>query len=310
MTRLRIVLLQRALVWLEEVARDLRYAGRTLRRSPTFTATAAATLALAIGANTAMFSVLNAVLLRPLPYQSPDELAMLWTEDPTRDIREGRSALWDVDEWRRQSQTFADLATFDTVTTVLSSADGSDQVIGASISPNLLALLGVRPMLGRSFTGEEAEQEQRLVLVSHRFWQTRFGGSPSALGATLVVNDVPSQIVGILPADFKVARMEADVWMPHATRRSVRGGQTWFVVGRLRPGATFQQAQSEMSAVATRLNQQLPAGERSQGVSVVPMGLSVVGPQSRLALWTLGGAVFFVFLIAAANVTSLSLARS
>ena len=297
-------------MWLEELPRDLRYALRTLRKSPAFTTTAAATLALAIGANTAMFSVLNAVLLRPLPYRSPEQLAMLWTEDPTQNLREGRSALWDVEQWRSQSQSFADMATFDTVSTMLTGADGVEQIVGASISPNLLPLLGVQPVLGRSFSTEEAEQQQRLVLISHRFWQARFGGSHDALGATLVLNGVPSQIIGILPADFQIARFDADVWEPHTTRRSVRGGQTWFVIGRLRPGVTFDQAQAEMSAVARRLNDQLPAAERNQGISVVPLSLYVVGPQSRLALWMLGGAVFCVFLIAAANVTSLSLARS
>ena len=296
--------------WLDEARQDLRYAARTLRKSPAFTTTAAATLALAIGANTAMFSVLNAVLLRPLPYRSPEQLAMLWTEDPTQNLREGRSALWDVEQWRSQSQSFADMATFDSVSTVLTGADGVEQIVGASISPNLLPLLGVQPVLGRSFSTEEAEQRQRLVLISHRFWQARFGGSHDALGATLVLNGFPSQIIGILPADFQIARFDADVWEPHTTHRSVRGGQTWFVIGRLRPGVTFDQAQAEMSAVARRLNDQLPAAERNQGISVVPLSLYVVGPQSRLALWMLGGAVFCVFLIAAANVTSLSLARS
>ncbi len=300
----------RSFMWLEDLARDVRHALRTLRKSPAFTTAAAATLALAIGANTAMFSVLNAVLLRPLPYRSPEQLAMLWTEDPTQNLREGRSALWDVEQWRSQSQSFADMATFDTVSTVLTGADGVEQIVGASISPNLLPLLGVRPVLGRSFSTEEAEQRQRLVLISHRFWQARFGGSHDALGATLVLNGFPSQIIGILPADFQIARFEADVWEPHTTRRSVRGGQTWFVIGRLRPGVTFDQAQAEMSAVARRLNDQLPATERNQGINVVPLSLYVVGPQSRLALWMLGGAVFCVFLIAAANVTSLSLARS
>ena len=235
---------------------------------------------------------------------------MLWTEDPTQNLREGRSALWDVEQWRRQSQSFADMATFDTVCTVLTGADGVEQIVGVSISPNLLPLLGVQPSLGRSFSTEEAEQRQRLVLISHRFWQARFGGSPDALGATLVLNGVPSQIIGILPADFQVASVDADVWEPHPTHHSVRGGQTWFVVARLRPGVTFDQAQAEMSAVARRVNDQLPAAERNQGISVVPLSLYVVGPQSRLALWMLGGAVFCVFLIAAANVTSLSLARS
>jgi len=182
--------------------------------------------------------------------------------------------------------------------------------VGASISPNLLPLLGVRPVLGRNFSIEEAEQRQRLVLISHRFWQARFGGSHDAIGATLVLNGVPCRIIGILPADFQIARVDADVWEPHTSRQSVRGAETWFVVGRLRPAVTFDQAQVEMSAVARRLDDQLPAAERNRGISVVPLSLYMVGPQSRLALWMLGGTVFCVFLIAAANVTSLSLARS
>ena len=295
--------------WLENLALDVRHALRTLRKSPAFTTAAATTLAMAIGTNTAMFSMLNAVLLRPLPYRSPEQLAMLWTEDPTQNLREGRSALWDVEQWRSHSQSVADMATFDSVSTVLTGADGAEQVAGASVSPNLLPLLGVRPVLGRSFSTEEAEQRQPLVLISHRFWQARFGGSHDAIGATLVLNGSPSRIVGVLPADFQIANFDADVWESHTTRRSVRGPQTWFVIARLRPGATFEQAQAEMSAVARRLNDPLPAAERNRGISVVPLSLYVVGPQSRLALWLLGGAVFFVFLIAAANVAGLSLAR-
>ena len=161
-------------MWLAELQRDLRYALRTLRKSPAYTAAAAATLALAIATNTAMFSVLDAVLLRPLPYRSPEQLAMLWTEDPTQNLREGRSALWDVEQWRRQSRSFTELATFDTVGTLLTGADGVEPIVGVSISPNLLPLLGVQPALGRNFSTEEAEQRQRLVLISHPFWQARF----------------------------------------------------------------------------------------------------------------------------------------
>jgi len=300
----------RSFMWLEDVWRDSRHGLRTLRKSPAFTAAAAATLALAIGANTAMFSVLNAVLLRPLPYRAPEQLAMLWTEDPTQNLREGRSALWSVEQWRSQSQSFADMATFDSVSMTLAADDGAEQIVGASISPNLLPLLGIQPALGRSFSADEAEQQQRLVLISHRFWQARFGGSLDALGATLVLNGVPRQIVGILPADFEIAMVAADVWVAHASRQDARGPDTWFVVGRLRPAATFDQAQEEMSTVARRLNDQLPANERNRGITVVPLTLYMVAPQSRLALWILGGAVFCVFLIAAANVTSLSLARS
>lgn len=300
----------RSFTWPEESLRDARYAVRTLRRSPAFTVTAAATLALAIGANTAMFSVLNAVLFRPLPYRSPGQLAMLWTEDPAQSLREGRSAVWDVEQWRRQSQTFADMATFDTISTVVTDADGAEPIVGMSTSPNLLPVLGVQPFLGRSFTVEDAERDSRVVMISHRLWRARFGGSPDALGATLVVNGLPTQIIGILPVDFRVANVEADVWEPHTTHTTVRGGQTWFVIGRLRPGVTVDQAQAEMSAVARRVNEPLPAVDRNRGITVVPMALYVVGPRPRLALWMLGGAVFCVFLIAAANVTSLSLARA
>ncbi len=235
---------------------------------------------------------------------------MLWTEDPTQNLHEGRSALWDVEQWLTQSQSFADMATFDSVTTTLTGAEGAEQILGVSTSPNLLSLLGVQPVRGRNFSTEETEEQKRLVLISHRFWQARFGGSNDAIGATLVLNGLPSQIIGILPADFQIAKLNADVWEPHTTRRSVRGGQTWFVVGRLRPTVTFDQAQTEMSAIARRLNDQLPAAEASRGITVVPLSLYMVRPQSRLALWMLGGAVFCVFVIAAANVTSLSLARS
>ena len=296
--------------WLQDVPRHLRQAFRTLGRSPAFTATATATLALAIGANTAMFSVLNAVLLRPLPYRAPEQLVMLWTEDPTKNVREGRAALWDVQQWQHQSQSFTDMATFDSVSTTLTGADGAEQLDGASISPNLLSLLGVRPILGRAFTTEEVDQRQRLVLVSHGFWQARFAGSDRVLGATLLLDGLPAEVIGVLPADFQVASLDADVWQAHPSRQGARGAETWFVIGRLRPTVTLDQAQSEMSAIARHLGDQLPVTERHTGISVVPLSLSLVSPRSRLALWMLGGAVFCVFLIAAANVTSLSLARS
>jgi putative ABC transport system permease protein len=299
-----------SLKWLEELPRDVRYALRALRKSPAFTTAAAATLALAIGTNTAMVSVLNAVLLRPLPYRSPEQLAMLWTENPTQNLREGRSALWDVEQWRNQSQTFADLATFDTVSRTLTGTDGAEQIVGTSISPNLLSLLGIQPVLGRSFSPDEVDQQQRLVLISHRFWQARFAGSHEALGASLVLDGLPSRIIGILPAGFQIARLDADVWESHPARQSVRGGEVWFVIGRLRPAVTFEQAQAEMGAIVRRLDDQLPVTHRNRDIRVAPLSLYLVGPQSRLALWLLGGAVFCVFLIAAANVTSLALARS
>jgi putative ABC transport system permease protein len=281
-----------------------------LRKHPAFTTTAAATLALAIGASTVMFSVVNTVLLRRLPYRSPEQLAVLWTEDPTQNLREGRSALWDVGQWRSQSQSFADVAVFDAVSRTLTAADGAERIVGARVSPNLFPLLGVQPARGRGFSIEEVEQRQRPVLISHRFWQARFTGSNDAIGATIVLDGVPSQIIGILPEGFEFATLKADVWEPQAMTTNARGGDTWFVVGRLRPAVTFVRAQLEMSAIAGRLNEQLPATERNRGISVVPLSLYMVGSESRLGLWMLGAAVSFVLLIAAANVASHTLARS
>jgi len=190
---------------LESLWQDVRYAARTLRKNPAFAATAVATLALAIGASTVMFSVVNAVLLRPLPYRAPDQLAMLWTEDPTQNLREGRSALWNVGQWQSRSQSFAEMAVFDPVSTTLTGADGAEQIVGAIISPNLLPLLGVQPAQGRGVSTEEAAQRQRLVLISHRFWRARFGGSNAAIGSTIVLDGRPSQIIGVLPAGFQIA---------------------------------------------------------------------------------------------------------
>ncbi|MBI1895961.1 MAG: ABC transporter permease [Acidobacteria bacterium] len=305
---------RRAVALVETTAQDLRYAVRTLRKSPGFSITAVAVLALAIGANTAMFSVLNAVLFRPLPYTAPEQLAMLWSEDPSQNLREGRSAYWNVEQWRSQSESFADMAFFDGVSVTLTSADRAEQISAVRHTPNLFPLLGVQPLHGRAFSAEEAEQRQRLALISHRFWQARFGGSFDAIGATMIIDGAPSRIIGILPADFQFDN--ADVWEPHTmypdweALRRARGRGFWGVIGRLRPNVTIDQAQAEMNAIARRLDEQLPSSQRNRGISVVPLSLQVIGPRPRLALWMLAGAVFFVLLIAATNVASLLLARS
>jgi len=178
---------------------DLRYALRRLRMSPGFAATSVATLALAIGASTAMFSILNAVLLRPLPYESPDRLAMLWTEVPGEGVREGRPAYWNVEQWRSQSRSFADLAVSDPVSVMLTHAGELEQISAVRVSPNFFPLLGVNPVLGRTFSRQEADDRERLAVISHRFWQARFGGSLDVIGASLQLDGLPSQIIGVLP---------------------------------------------------------------------------------------------------------------
>jgi putative ABC transport system permease protein len=304
----------RPLVWLDELARDVRHALRTLATGRSLPLAAVVTLALAIGSSIAMFSVLNAVLLEPLPYRAADRLAMVWTEDLSQGMTASRSALADVERWRNQSRAFEDLATFDGVARTLTAPEGAEQIIGAGMSSNLLAVLGVQPVRGRGFASGDAEQG--VVLIGHRFWHERFGGSNDAIGATLILDGVPAEIIGVLPADFGIATVDADVWHANAMAppgevgQDARGGATWFAVGRLRATATFAEALTELRAIAARLNAELPAVERNRSVAVEPLSHYVVGPESRLALWMLGGAVLFVFLIAVANVASLSLARS
>jgi putative ABC transport system permease protein len=308
-----------SLTWLEGVAQDLRYAVRQLRHNPAFAATAIATLALAIGAHTAMFSVLNTVLLRPLPYPSPEQLVMVWLEDPSQGLRERRSAYLTVAEWQRHSRSFVDLAVFDEASATLRGADGTDRISVVRASPSLFGVLGVQPSLGRTYSVEEADAQRRVAVISHRFWQTRFAGAPDTIGAFIDIDGRPSQIVGILsPEGFRLDAMDAnvDVWEPHTmipdwtTARSARGEGPWFVLGRLHPHVTVDQARTEMNAIARRLDEQLPAAARNRSVAVVPMSQYVVGSRPRLALWLLTGAVSCVLLIAAANVASLSLARA
>lgn len=308
---------RRTFAFVETIAQDVRYALRTLRKNPGFTLTSVLVLAVAIGANTAMFSVLHAILLRPLPYRSPEQLTVLWSELPSQNLREGRSAYWNIEQWRQQSETFADIAFFDGLSATLTTADGAEQISVVRHSPNFFPLLGVEPLYGRLFSEQEAEQRQRLALVSHRFWQARFGGSYDAIGAMITIDGIPSQIIGILPPDFHFLNdTNTDVWEPHTMfrdwelYRQARGSGFWSVIGRLRPDVSVAQAQAEMTAIARRLDEEMPLTDRKRGISVTPFTVQVAGQNVRLALWMLAGAVFCVLLIAASNVASLSLARS
>jgi len=321
---------ERSRLWLEVIAgilseapkehvrmtvHDFRYALRRLRASPGFALTSIATLALAIGASTALFSVLNAVLLRPLPFEAPDRLTMLWTEIPSRGLTAGRSAYGSVEEWRKQSQSFSDIAVLDPVSSILTRGAEREQISVSRVSPNFFPLLGVQPALGRTFTLQEADDRQRLAVISHRLWQARFGGSPAAIGASLELDGQASEIVGIMPASMQ-SGFGADVWEPHTLfpdwerRRTQQGAGQWFVLARLRPHATFGQAQAEMSAIAGRLDSQLPRAEQGRGISLTAFSQYLTGARPRLVLWMLTAAAFGLLLVAIANVAGLSLARS
>ena len=301
----------RTVIWLDELRRDVKSGARQMIAAPTATMVAVLTLALGIGATAAMLSVVNAVLLRPLPFDAPDRLAVIWVGEPGQDVR-GRPS-YSMVEALRAGRAFEDIAVMDPATVTLSGRDGAERIGVARVSPNFFPLLGIRALQGRLLTDEDATQRRRVALISHQFWQERFGGSPAAIGATLVLDGATSQIVGVLPPGL--LGRDRGVWEPHTLfpdweeRRTARNG-SWFAYGRLRPGVNAGQAEAEVTAIVRALDRDVPEGDRVQGASVMPLSRVIVGDTPRLALWLLAGAVLCVLLVAAANVAGLSLARA
>ena len=190
---------------------DFKFAFRQLLKNPGFTAVAVLTLALGIGANTAIFSVVNAVLLRPLPFRDPDRLAMLWTEDSRHQIHEAQTSYLNFEDWQRRSRLLEDMALFSQPTPLnLTFKDDTERVDGVRASANLFSLLGVQPMMGRSFSADEAERKERVVVLSHGLWLRRFGGEANVIGKTLWMEGKSSQIIGVMPAGFDFPGKQID----------------------------------------------------------------------------------------------------
>jgi putative ABC transport system permease protein len=300
--------------WLEALWQDLRFGARLLFKQPGFTVIAALTLGLGVGANVTIFSVVNAVLLRPLPYPDADRLVFLWSAAAKQNVAERASAYANYSEWRARSASFEDLAVFDPTAVTLTGAAEPEQVMSVRASANLFPLLGVAPMLGRTFTAEEERQKARVVVLSHGLWRRRFGASPNVLGQTLEIDGVSSQVIGVMPERFRPDQ-EAPVWEPLTlfpdweARKEQRGAGSWQVVGRLKPQVPLAQARAEMNAIARRLEQAYPDDNKGLGVNLVPIELQFTGDNVRLAIWMLFGAVVLVLLIACANVANLMLAR-
>ncbi len=299
---------------LETFWHDLRYAVRMLRRSPAFTVTAVITLALGIGATSAIFSVVSGVLLRPLPYPSPDRLAMVWMDNARIGLREDWHSFPDYLDYKQQSTTFADMAIFNnrSVTLTGDANEEPERVLGAHSSANLFDVLGVHPVRGRAFTaGEDTAGANSVVILSHGLWQRRFGGRDDALGRTLWMNGRAMQIVGIMPEGFAFPSRETQFWIPTGASEQLRTarGSLWLqVIGRLKPGISVQQAQADLARVNAGLLQQFPE-KKGQGVYVAGYTDHVVGT-IRPAILVLLGAVACVLLIACTNVANLLLARA
>jgi putative ABC transport system permease protein len=301
---------QRSLPVLESTLADIRFALRTLRRSPAYSLVAIATLAIGIGANTAIFSVVSGVLLQPLPYQNADRLMSIQTI--LYNFPAAVSAP-DFADWRRDARSFSGISAAYTSTTVLTGSGDATQLSQARVSANTFDVLGMRPILGRAFaSGEDEISAPRVAIIGERLWRTRFGSDSSIIGRAVTLDGFPTTVVGVAPSSMRWPE-RVDVWM--TTRfsekdlsQSSRGSRYITVVGRLRPNVTMAVARDEMSAIAKRLEAIDPRHNTKVGTRVDPL-LSSIVDDVRGPLFVLLGAVGFVLLIACANVGSLALGR-
>ena len=300
---------------------DLRYAARMLWKSPGFTAVAVLALALGVGANTAIFSVVHALMLRDLPYRDSARLTMVWEYNRSTDHHQNTISPPNFLDWRERSTVFEDMAAFYDVQSNMTGAGDPVQVPVQYVTPNLFSVLGVEPVRGRGFTPEDAREDAPpTAVLSHGFWQRRFGGDPSVVGRTVTLDGTPVTVVGVMPAGFQWAVQKGsrtgklpEVWMPlgftERNRDRAVTGRYMMSVARLKPGVTRERAQAEMDAIAAQLAEQYPDFNKHMGVEVVPLRQQFTGEIST-ALWVLVGAVLFLLLIACANVANLLLARS
>jgi len=295
---------------LDAVSQDLRYSARTLRKSPGFTTATILTLALGIGANSAIFSIVDGVLLKPVPYPRSAQLVDVYARDPNG--QRNYVSQPDLDDWRANSHSFSGLASWVPQSVNLTGLDQPERITGVFVSSNFLPTLGVAPALGRGFApGEDRSGGARVALISDRLWHTRFGGDAAVVGKSVQFNGEPYAIVGILPHSFVFPFADADVFLPafkYPNYSLDRGQPNCAVVGRLREGASVQAAQSEMNALMSRLARSYPVSNKGRSAEVVPLKEDVVS-DLRPSVIALAGAVVFVLLIACANVAGLLIAR-
>jgi len=294
---------------------DLRYGARMLVKNPGFTLIAVFTLALGIGANTTIFSVVNAVLLRPLPYQAPERLAQVWETWLPGEVSSGHVSPNNFADWRKQARSFDELGAYWLWLYTLTGTNEPTEVAGMKVSANFFATLGVSPQLGRAFLPEEEQPEKnRVAIISHGFWQRRFGGDAAVIGRTLRLDDGGYTVVGVLRPDFRQTELAVDygaeVWTPEAvgTAANQRRSHYLSVIGRLKSGVTLDQAQTEMTAIARQLEQAYPNTNKDRGVRLAPLREQVIGGVRRTLL-ALQFATGLVLLIACANIANLLLAR-
>jgi putative ABC transport system permease protein len=293
---------------------DFRHGVRVLLKTPGFTALALLTLALGIGANTAVFSVVNAVLLRPLAFENPQNVVAVWEQRPHENSLRGPVSALDFVDWRRMAKSFSSIALYDSGPYNLTVGADAERLPGARVSPGFLEALGVRPLLGRGFeAAEEQPGHNRALLITYGLWQRRFGGDRAIVGKSADINGEPFLIVGVLPKDFRFPfAAECDLLVPAVlgpNQLRFRGIHGYNGIGRLNTGVSLQQAQAEMALISKQLEQQHPDSNTGHAANLIPLREDLSGT-IRPALAILLGAVSLVVLIACANVANLLLARA
>src|SRR5215216_3681193 len=296
------------------VWQDLRYGVRTLVKSPAFTTVAVLSLALGIGANTAIFSVVNGILLRPLPYPEPERMVAVW-HTPPQESFPGMTRFsvspGNYLDWKEQSRAFEQMAVYQYVGLSMSAGGDPVPVTGAAVSSDFFSVLRTQAFKGRTFSPDEEQQgRDQVVVLGHGLWRRAFGADPNLVGRTVSLNSRTFTVVGIMPAGFEFPA-EAELWVPlawDAEERQTRSIHDYLVIARLKRDASLVQAQAEMSTISSRLEQQYPEANKGWGAVVIPLQEDLVG-DVRPALLVLFSAVGFVLLIACANVANLMLAR-
>lgn len=313
---------QRALPLVDTTLQDIRYALRALRKYPAFSVVAIATLAIGIGAGTAVFSFVHAVLLRPLPYSEPARLVRIYETNPLRNWTKNTASPANWADWRTRNAVFTDIAAFEQFDPVGSGASdlfltgfGEPQgVKSIGVSGNLFTILGTPPLMGRVFTDAETyEGTARVVVLSYGLWQSAFGGDPAIVGKTITLSGRSHDVVGVMPPTFFFTGRDVQLWVPLGyTRERIaqqRRPHYLGVVARMKPGVSLEQARQDMNAIATQLETQYPDTNTKMGVRIDPLH-DTFASEPRTALLMLSGAVGLLFLIVCANIANLQLGRA
>jgi putative ABC transport system permease protein len=299
---------------MEALWQDLRYGARMLLRNPGFAAVAILTLAIGIGANVMIFSVVNGVLLRPLAFPESQRIVTVWETDANRGIVHGTASAAELLDWRDMTHSFQDLSGWRALYFTITGNGEPEQVWGSQVSGNFFRMLKVSPILGRDFSAEDEQRgHEQVVILSYALWQRHYGGDPGIVGKTINLDDTPYAVIGVLPRGFTLygTMPEFEIWKPFSFDRTQldRENHELVVFGRLQNGATVQTAQSEMETTVAQLKRQYPGLDQKNGIHVVGFHDELVKPL-RPGLLLLLAAVGFVLLIACANVANLMLARA